>query len=96
MAHRERANSAVRFLLPGPGDGLERRQSARGTARGEPSRARLVVMIEGTYREMPGLSLFLSEAARLFGLREKTCEVILDDLVRKGRLRRSADGRYRA
>jgi DNA-binding IclR family transcriptional regulator len=51
-------------------------------------------MILGTYREMPGLSLHLSQAARLFGIRRSTCQVIMDDLVQAGSLRRSADGQY--
>ena len=54
----------------------------------------LEAMIGGTYREMPGLALELSDAARLFGLREATCSILLDDLVRQGRLRRALDGRY--
>jgi hypothetical protein len=53
-------------------------------------------MIVATYQEMPGLSLNLAEAARLFGLRETTCEVVFRDMVKEGRLRRSADGYYRA
>jgi CheY-like chemotaxis protein len=68
----------------------------RGGVRGEPSRAHLVALILGTYAEMPGLSLHLQHAARLFGLRETTCLVVLSDLVRNGRLRRSANGQYRA
>jgi DNA-binding IclR family transcriptional regulator len=52
-------------------------------------------MIIETYREMPGLSLHLTQAARLFGLRKTTCQVILDDLVRQDRLQRSNDGQYR-
>jgi hypothetical protein len=75
---------------------VDRRRSARGTPTGEPSRSDLVTMIEATYREMPGLGVHLNQAARLFGLRDRTCEVVLDDLVRDGRLRRSADGQYRA
>jgi hypothetical protein len=74
----------------------ERRRSARGTPTGEPSRSHLVAMIEATYREMPGLGVHLNQAVRLFGLRDRTCEVVLDDLVREGRLRRAADGQYRA
>ena len=62
----------------------------------EPARAQLVALILGTYAEMPGLSLHLPQAARLFGLREATCQVVLSDLVRDGRLRRSADSQYRA
>ena len=74
----------------------ERRCSVRGGVHGEPARAHLVALILGTYAEMPGLSLHLHQAARLFGLREATCQVVLDDLVRDGRLRQSADSQYRA
>lgn len=73
----------------------DRRRTPRG-ANGEPSRSHLVNLILGTYAEMPGMSLHLPQAARLFGLREATCSVVLDDLVRDGRLRRSQDGQYRA
>jgi hypothetical protein len=73
----------------------ERRRTARGGVHGEPARAHLVAMILGTYAEMPGLSLHLHQAARLFGLHEATCQVVLSDLVRDGRLRQSADSQYR-
>jgi hypothetical protein len=75
--------------------GAERRWSARGVVGGEPSRTHLVALILGTYSEMPGLSLYLPQAARLFGLRDRTCQVIFDDLVREGRLRQSPDGQFR-
>jgi hypothetical protein len=52
-------------------------------------------MIVGAYQEMPGLSLLLPQAARLFGVRTRTCQVVLDDLVSDGRLRRTSDGQYR-
>jgi hypothetical protein len=74
----------------------DRRRSVRGGVHGEPPRAHLVALILGTYAEMPGLSLHVPQAARLFGLREATCQVVLDDLVRDGRLRRAVDGQYRA
>jgi hypothetical protein len=74
----------------------ERRRHRRGEAGGEPERTSLQVMIAGTYREMPGLSLWLEEAARLFGLRERTCQVVLDQLVDEGLLRRGTDGQYLA
>ena len=74
----------------------ERRQTTRAGVQGEASRRQLVALILGTYAEMPGLSLHLNQATRLFGLREVTCRVILDDLVRDGRLRQSADNQYRA
>jgi len=40
------------------------------------------------------LTLRLEQAARLFGLRTRTCEIVLEDLVRQGRLRRGTDGQY--
>lgn len=97
MRDRHGADSPRRYFPPNgpPAGGAERRRNARDTASGEPSRKRLVTMIEATYREMPGLTLSLQQAARLFGLRERTCHVLLNDLVREGRLRRAADGQYR-
>jgi hypothetical protein len=71
----------------------ERRKHARGGAT-EPSRAQLVTIVVGAFREMPGLSLHLNQAARLFGLRSETCRILLDDLVAQGRLRRAHDGQY--
>jgi len=53
-------------------------------------------MIVGTFREMPGLCLYANQAARLFGLRAATCQVVLDDLVASGKLRRAHDGQYLA
>ena len=73
---------------------LERRHNERGTPSTEPTRPELVSMILGTFREMPGLCLHLNQAARLFGVRRGTCEVILEDLVAQGKLRRAADGQF--
>lgn len=73
----------------------ERRARVRGTPEGEPPRTSLVTMILGTFREMPGLSLRLDQAARLFGLRRGTCEIVLGDLVASGGLRRAPDGQFR-
>jgi hypothetical protein len=72
---------------------LDRRRQQRG-AGAEPARAELVAMVLGTYREMPGLCLHLNQAARLFGVHQTTCQVLFDDLVALGRLRRSHDGQY--
>jgi len=72
----------------------ERRRTMRGPAQGEPPRAQLTSTIVGAYHEMPGLNLTLVQAARLFGLRDNTCRVVLDDLVKSGTLRRSTEGRY--
>ena len=60
----------------------------------EPSRADLVSMILGSYREMPGLCLRVEQAARLFGVSVGTCNVVLPELVRQGRLRLDACRQY--
>jgi hypothetical protein len=73
----------------------DRRHVTRGMSPAEPSRSHLVSSIVGAYREMPGLSLHVSQAARLFGVQPVTCQVVLDRLVDDGQLRRSADGQYR-
>jgi hypothetical protein len=75
-------------------DAFDRRHAVRGTRQGEPPRLALVASILGSYREMPGLSLRIEQAARLFGLQPRTCQVVLEDLVREGQLRRAADGQY--
>jgi len=72
----------------------DRRHAERGTASTEPGRTELVAMILGTFREMPGLCLHLNQAARLFGLRRRTCEVVLEDLLAQGKLRRASDGQF--
>jgi hypothetical protein len=74
--------------------GVERRRKRRGKSESEPDRAELVSMIVGTYQEMPGLSLHLAQAARLFGLKGTTCELVLEYLVHRGELRRARDGQY--
>jgi CheY-like chemotaxis protein len=72
----------------------DRRARPRIHALGETPRSALVAMIEGTYRETPGLSLDLREAVRFFGIRERTCAVVFEGLVEQGRLRRDRVGRY--
>jgi hypothetical protein len=42
--------------------------------------------IEAEYREMPGLTLTLPQAARLFNLEPARCERLLDTLVHAGQL----------
>jgi hypothetical protein len=72
----------------------DRRLRQRDGVIGEPPRQHLEAMIIGTYREMSGLPLQLHQAARLFGLRAATCQIVLDDLVQRGVLRRATDGQY--
>ena len=73
---------------------VDRREWPRGTGTTEPLRPQLESMILGMYHEMPGLSLQVAQAARLFGLRGKTCQIVLDDLVGQNHLRRAEDGQY--
>ena len=50
--------------------------------------------IYGEFLEMPGMRLTLSQAQRLWGLDERTCQVLLDYLVDTKFLCRSARGNY--
>ena len=88
--HAERVDHSTLLAFPR----IERRRQPRGTAEGEPERRSVVSMVVGTYRETPGLMLHLGQAARLFGLRRTTCQIVLDDLVRARHLRRTTDGQY--
>ena len=51
--------------------------------------------IEAEYREMPGLSLTVAQASRLWALDKERCSEVLANLIDAGFLRCSADGRYR-
>ena len=75
-------------------DERESRVRADGRGLGEPSRSEVVARVLGSFREMPGLNVRLDEAARLLGLSEHTCYVVLEYLVEQGLLRRSASSRY--
>ena len=72
----------------------ERRRRPRGVPGFEPNRAQLVSTTLGSYREMPGLALFVHQAARLFAVSTGTCQLMLDDLVKDNRLRRDDRGQY--
>lgn len=50
--------------------------------------------IEVEYREMPGLSLTLPQAARLWGLDRSTCEIVLTKLIERRVLKRTLNGTY--
>jgi hypothetical protein len=73
----------------------DRRREIRGDSGAAPTRRALVSMIVGTYREMPGLSLHLHQAARFFAVTANTCRAVLDDLVKTGELQKTKDGQYR-
>jgi hypothetical protein len=50
--------------------------------------------VEAEYREMPGLSLTVSDATRLWRLDRSTCAFILFTLSERGLLRRTMNGTY--
>ena len=50
--------------------------------------------IRAEYREMPGLSLTIEQAARLWQLDAVCCEAILRSLLAEGVLARTARGAY--
>lgn len=58
----------------------------------EPSR--LLERICSEYREMPGLTLTVPQAQRLWALDRPACERVLDTLVESGFLRRTGRGTF--
>ena len=54
----------------------------------------LLARITGEFHEMPGLSLTLPQASRLFGIVETQCLQVLEHLMNTGLLRCGATGRY--
>jgi hypothetical protein len=72
----------------------DRRRVRRGTPDGGPARAEIVAKIVREYRDMPGLSLDLRQAAKLFSIGRAACDAVLSDLVRSGQLR-VQNGQYR-
>jgi DNA-binding IclR family transcriptional regulator len=54
----------------------------------------LLQRVEGEYREMPGLSLTVSQAGRLWGLDRSTCALVLTTLIERRVLRQASNGTY--
>jgi hypothetical protein len=54
----------------------------------------LARLVRAEYMEMPGLSITLPQAQRLWGADERTCRRVLDALIARGILRRTIKGRY--
>lgn len=50
--------------------------------------------IQAEYAEMPGLSVTLAQAQRLLATDRQTCTTVFKALIRRGVLRRTAQGRY--
>lgn len=79
-------------------------RASHGTMRSEPARANdmrmtpaireAILRVEGEYRDMPGLSLTLPQAARLWGIDRSTCERVLANLIDRRVLKRALNGSY--
>ena len=54
----------------------------------------LVRRVRGEFEEMPGLSLTVAQAIKLFGIAPDVCAGILSQLIEEGLLRLKSDGRY--
>lgn len=54
----------------------------------------LMQRVETEYAEMPGLSLTLPQAQRLWSVDRETCEELFSRLVARGVLRKIAGGRF--
>jgi hypothetical protein len=66
---------------------------ARSTRR-SPS-PELISRVVGEFREMPGLSVTLAQAARLFNLSGEECGGLFDELRRRGLIEVTTQGLYR-
>jgi hypothetical protein len=54
----------------------------------------LTQRVQAEYVEMPGLSVTLVQAQRLFAIDEPTCVSVFRALIKRGVLRRTTQGRY--
>jgi hypothetical protein len=54
----------------------------------------LMEQIKAEYVEMPGLSVTLPQAQRLWSVDRATCEAVFSRLISMGVLRRSSRGRF--
>ena len=83
---------SVRALNPPVSPG--RQDAPRHERRNLASRPELLRRMEVEYYEMPGLSLTLTQAKRLFGLRDDICARVLTTLIDRAVLRRDPNGAY--
>jgi hypothetical protein len=61
---------------------------------GQDTRALITERVRGEFREMPGLTLTLAQAGRLWSLDAATCSDVLTQLVATGFLCKRADGAF--
>ena len=60
----------------------------------EDTRAQVSERVRGEFREMPGLTLTLAQAGRLWSLDAATCADVVSHLVSTGFLCRRSDGAF--
>jgi hypothetical protein len=72
---------------------LAKSTSADFAVKADP-RALIAERVRGEFREMPGLTLTLAQACRLWNLDPQTCSEVLTHLVDGGFLSRKADGLF--
>jgi hypothetical protein len=58
------------------------------------SQGALEIRVRREFEEIPGVSLTLAQAGRLFGLSADVCEEVLSSLVREGVIAITSDQRY--
>jgi hypothetical protein len=58
------------------------------------SQGALETRVRREFEEIPGVSLTLAQAGRLFGLSADVCEQVLSSLVREGVIAITSDQRY--
>lgn len=66
-----------------------------GNAQARERVAQIIQRIQGEFREMPGLTLTLPQARRLWGLDETRCIAVFNALVDAKFLTRTSSGAYR-
>lgn len=74
---------------------LTRGSTGSGREHGERTSDSLLRRIRGEYLEMPGLTITIEQAARLWGLDGETCRGLLSTLVDDGFLVCTGEGAYR-
>ena len=50
--------------------------------------------VRAEFEEMPGMTLTMPQAARLFGIERETCKAVVDRLVRTRYLKWTASGSF--
>jgi hypothetical protein len=70
------------------------KQVVASTRRAQPVDETLLARIMGEFDEMPGMSLTLKQAERLWHLDESTCRTALTKLVQRHKLVLTPRGRY--